>query len=84
LAEPVAGPEGGEKGDGRGVLVFRRDDDSAKRRDRNLQTADLGRGQWVAAGFMGILYRRKNSYPLRFAKEFRWKILAAAFVGNAL
>jgi hypothetical protein len=41
-------------------------------------SADLGKGQWVAAGFMGKPYKRKNIHPLRFAKGFRWKILAAA------
>jgi len=44
----------------------------------------LGKGQWFVAEFMRKLYKRENSYLLRFAKEFRWKILAAAFVGNAL
>jgi len=71
----------GEKGDGRGVLVFRRDGVSVKRRDRNLQTADVGKGQWFAGEFMGELLSREDSYPVRFAKEFRWKILAAAFTG---
>ena len=67
MKDPVAGPEGGEKGvagkrgGGRGVSV--------KRRDRNLQSADLGRGQWFAAGFMGKLLGRENSYPVRFAKD---------------
>ena len=33
-----------------------------------LQSAGLGMGQWFAAGFMGKLFGRENSYPVRFAK----------------
>jgi hypothetical protein len=30
----------------------------------------LGKGQWFAAGFMVEFYKRENSHPLRFAKDF--------------
>jgi hypothetical protein len=35
-----------------------------------LQSANLGKGQWFAAGFMVEFYKRENSHPLRFAKDF--------------
>jgi hypothetical protein len=48
LKEPVAGPDGGEKG--------------------------------VAGENMVKFYTPNNSHPIRFAKEFRLKILAAAIL----
>jgi hypothetical protein len=70
LKEPVAGPDGGEKGvagekgpKGRNNW---RTESSAR-----LQSSNLGKGQWFAAGFMVKFYTPKNSHPVRFAKEFR-------------
>jgi len=90
-ADPEDGEEGGAEEVFRcfgvsvfrcfGVSVFRQGGVSVKRRDRNqIHTADLGKGQWFAAGFMRKLYKRENSYLLRFANEFRWEILAAAIL----
>jgi hypothetical protein len=33
--------------------------------------ADLGKGQWFAAGFMGEMLKRENTYPARVAKKIR-------------
>ena len=35
-----------------------------------LQTANLGKGQWFVAGFMGIFLKRENSDPVCLSKEF--------------
>ena len=46
-----------------------------------LQTADLGKGQWFAAGFMGKLLKSDNMYPVRFAKDSFEKSLVSGFRG---
>ena len=78
MKEPEAGPEGGEKGvagekgpTGRNIW---RTESSTR-----LQTANLGKGQWFAAGFMGKLLKRENTYPVRFAKDFCEKSSCGGF-----
>ncbi len=66
----VAGPEGGEMGaageNGPKGRKIRRTKPSAR-----LQTANLGKGQWFAAGFIGKFLDHEITYPARIAKEFR-------------
>ena len=45
-----------------------------KKRDRNLQTADLCKEQWLATGFFGKLLKVENSYQVRVVKKLRWKL----------
>jgi hypothetical protein len=68
LEEPVAGPEGGEMGVAgergpKGRKIWRTESSA------RLQSADLGKGLWFAAGFMGKHLKRENIYPVRFAKD---------------
>ena len=69
----------GKRG-GRCVSVFRKGGVSEKRRDRNPQTADLGRRRAFADGFMGKCLKHENTYPLRLSKEFRWGFQWAAIL----
>ena len=80
MKEPVAGPDGGEKGvagekgpKGRNNW---RTESSAR-----LQSANLGKGQWFAAGFIGKFLKRENTYPARVAKDSLAKSSGGGFFG---
>jgi len=59
-----------------GVSVFR----CFGEKDRNLQTADLGKGQWFAAEFMGKPFERENSYTVRLANDSFGKSSGGVFL----
>ena len=80
MQEPVAGPEGGEKGVA-GESGGKRPEHLANRVKRRAANGEFGHGAVVCGGIHGKFYT-SHSHPLRVARNFVGKFSAAVSAGR--